>query len=57
MQLIKDKNEIRWNQTEKLIIDPTLDINKRLNVQSLNKKCGKHFQKFMILKASKTENF
>ena len=56
MQLIKDKNKIRWNQTEKLITDPTLDFNKRLNVQSLNKKFGKHFQKSMILKASKTEN-
>ena len=55
MQLIKDKNKIRWNQTEKLITDPTLDFNKRLNVQSLNKKFGKHFQKSMILKASKIE--
>ena len=33
MQLIKDKNKIRWNQTGKLITDPTLDyFNKRLNV-------------------------
>ena len=57
MQLIKDKNKIRWNQTEKLITDPTLDFNKRLNVQSLNKKFGKHFQKSMILKASKIETW
>ena len=26
MQLIKDKNKIRWNQTGKLITDPTLDF-------------------------------
>ena len=26
MQLIKDENKISWNQTEKLIIDPTLDL-------------------------------
>ena len=33
MQLIKDKHKIRWNQTGKLIADPTLDLfNKRLNV-------------------------
>ena len=32
MQLIKDEKKIRWNQTGKLIIDPTLDFNKRLNV-------------------------
>ena len=57
MQLTKHKNKIRWNQTEKCIIDPTLDFNKRLNVQSLNKKSDEHFQKSMILKASKTENF
>ena len=56
MQLMKNKNKIRWNQTEKLIIDPTLDFNKRLNVQLLNKKFGKRFQKPMILKASKIEN-
>ena len=49
MQLIKH-NKIRWDQTEKLIIDPFLDFNKRLNVQSLNKKFGKYFQKTMILK-------
>ena len=56
MQLIKDKNKIRWNQTGKLITDPTLDFfNKRLNVQFLNKKFGKHFQKSMISKASKIE--
>ena len=56
MQLIKDKNKIRWNQTGKLITDPTLDFfNKRLNVQFLNKKFGKQFQKCMISKVSKTE--
>ena len=43
MQLIKDKNKIRWNQTQKLVIDPSLDFNNRLNVQSLNKKSGKNF--------------
>ena len=43
MQLIKDKNKIRWNQIQNLVIDPSLDFNKRLNVQSLNKKSGKHF--------------
>ena len=26
MQLINDKNEIRWNQTGQLITDPTLDF-------------------------------
>ena len=52
MQLIKDKNNIRWNQIEKFITDPTLDIFiKRLNVQFLNKKFGKHFQKSMISEA------
>ena len=56
MQLIKDKNKIRWNQIEKFMTDPTLDFfNKRLNVQFLNKKFGKHFQKPMISKASKIE--
>ena len=55
MQLIKDKNKIRWNQTGKPIIDPTLDFNKRLNVQLLNKKFSQHFQKPMIWKASKIE--
>ena len=55
VQLIKDKNKIWWNQTGKLIIDPTLDFNKRFNIQSLSKKFGKPFQKSMILKASKIE--
>ena len=56
MQLIKDKDEIRWNQTRKLLTDSTLDFfNKRLNVQFLNKKFGKQFQKSMISKASKIE--
>ena len=53
MQLIKDKNKTRWNETGKLIIDPNLDFNKR--VQSLNKKFGKYFEKLMILNASKIE--
>ena len=54
MQLIKDKSKIRLNQTGKLITDPNLDFfNERLNVQFLNKKSGKHFQKSMISKASK----
>ena len=31
MQLIKDKNKIRWNEKGKLITDPTLDFfNKNL---------------------------
>ena len=30
MQLIKDKNKIRWNQTQKLVIDPFLDLIKDL---------------------------
>ena len=56
IQLIKDKNKIRWNQIGKFITDPTLDFfNKRLNVQFLNKKFGKHFQKCMISNASKIE--
>ena len=53
MQLIKDKNKSRWNETGKLIIDPNLDFNKR--VQSLSKKFGKYFEKLMILNASKIE--
>ena len=58
MQLIKDKDEIRWNQTRKLLTDSTLDFfNKRLKVQFLNKKFGKHFQKSMISKAWKIETF
>ena len=49
MQLIKDKNKIRWNQTGKLITDPTSDfLNKRLNVQFLNKKFAKQFKKSII---------
>ena len=49
MQLIEDNSKIRRNQTGKLITDPTLDFfNERLNVQFLNKKFGKHFQKPMI---------
>ena len=55
MQIIKDKNEIGRDQAEKPIIDPTIDFNKRLDMQSLNKKFGKHSQKFMILKVSKIE--
>ena len=51
MTLIEDKNKIRLNQREKFITDPTLDFfNKRLNVQFLNKKFDKHFQKSMISK-------
>ena len=45
------------NQTEKLVIDPTLDFDKRLDVHSLNNKFGKHFQKSMILKPSEIEIF
>ena len=56
MQFIKDKNNVRWNQTGKLTTDPTLDFfNKKLNAQFLNKKFGKVFQKSMISKASKIE--
>ena len=43
-------------KTEKLITDPTLDSNKRLNAQLLNKNFSKHYQKSMKLKASKIEN-
>ena len=51
MQLIKDKNKNRWNEIGKFIKDSILDfLNKRLNVQFLSKKFGKHFQKFMISK-------
>ena len=56
MQFVKDKNKIRSNQTGKLITDPILDFfNKRLNVQFLNKKFGKHFQKYLISKASQIQ--
>ena len=56
MKLIKDNSKIRRNQTGKLITDPTLVFfNGRLNVQFLNKKFGKYFQKSMISKASKIE--
>ena len=56
MQFIKDKNNVRWNQTGKLTTDPTLDFfNKKLNAQFLNKKFGKLFQKSMLSKASKIE--
>ena len=56
MQLIKDKNKIRYNQTGKLITGPTLDFfNKRLNVQFLNKKFHKQFRKSMVSNASKIE--
>ena len=40
---------------EKSIKDPTLDFNKRLNMQSLYKHYCKYFQKSMILKVSKKE--
>ena len=57
MPLIKGKKKIRWNKTGKLITDPILEFfDKRLNVQFLNKKFGKNFQKSMISKASKIEN-
>ena len=36
-------------------MNPTLEFNKRLNMESLNKKYCKHFEKSMILKASKKE--
>ena len=50
MQLIKDKNKIRWNQTGQLITDPNLDFfNERFNIQFLNKKFDKH----LISNASK----
>ena len=55
MQLIEDKRKTRWNETGKLIIDSTLDFNKTLKVQSLNKKSGKYFRKSMTFKASKIE--
>ena len=37
------------------IIDATLDFNKKLYVQFLNKKFGKHLKKSVILKASEIE--
>ena len=37
-------------------MDPTLEFNKRLNMQSLNKKYFKHFEKSMILKAFEKRN-
>ena len=40
-------------KTEKLIIGPILKFSKRLNVQYLNMKFGKHLHKFMALKTSK----
>ena len=55
MRIVKGKNNTGGNQTEKLITDPTLDFNKRLNMQALNKKYCEHFQKSMILKPSKKE--
>ena len=55
MQLTKHKNKIRWNQTEKCIIDPTLDFNKRLNVQSLNENLANTF-KIYDLKGLKNRN-
>ena len=58
MTLIEDKNKIRQNQREKFVTDPTLDFfNKRLNVQFLNKKFGKHFQKSVISKTTKVETW
>ena len=53
MRIVKGKNKTGGHQTKNLTIDPTLDFNKKLNMQSLNKKYCKRFQKFMILKASK----
>ena len=53
MEIFKDKNKIRRQQTEKVIVDPTFDFNKKLNMQSISKKFGKNFQKSMILNASK----
>ena len=49
MWIIKDKTKIYR------IIDPTLDLNERRNMQSLNKRYYKHFQKSVILKGSKKE--
>ena len=57
MQLIKDKNKIRSNQTGKLITDPTLDFfNKRLNVKFLNNKFGQTVSKIYDLKGLKSRN-
>ena len=55
MQIIKDKNKTGGHWTENPMVDPTLNFNKRLNMQSLNKKYCKYFQKSMILSASKKE--
>ena len=56
VNVIKDKNENGWYQTEKSIIGPALNFNKRFKIRSLNKKFGKTFQKSMILKVSEKEN-
>ena len=53
MGIVNGKNKTGGRWTEKLIIDPTLDFNKRPNMQSVNEKYSKHFQKSKILKASK----
>ena len=54
MKLIKDKNELKIIKEKK---DFNERLKKRLNVQLLNKKMCKHFQKSMILMASKIENW
>ena len=53
MRIVKGKNKTGGHQTKNLTIDPTLDFNKKLNMQSLNKKYCKHFQKSMVIKATK----
>ena len=50
MQLAKDKIKSD-GMKQKSLLDPTLGF----NVHWLKKKFGKHFQKSMILKASKIE--
>ena len=53
MRIVNGKIKLDDIKQKILIRDPTLDFNKRLNMQSLNKKYCKHFQKIMILKSSK----
>ena len=55
MQIVNVKNHTGGHYTEKFIIDPTVDFNKRPNMPSRNKKQSRNFQRPMILKASKKE--
>ena len=57
MQLIKDKNKIRWNQTGKLITEPNLDFfNKKLNVQVSKQEIWQTLLKIYDFKGLKNRN-